>query len=194
MIDWRKWRFCLFFRLAAGGLPARAIIIASLRRRRSAGNGRSEEQGRSSVFPSPERRCLNGGNGVLPSDFSAGRRRVFLLSLLELFSFLLPEGLSSFVTGSLFFFRHRKKKQERCHRSESVDDGSGAFPPTPPPKANGRPSHCPLLSALPCGPRETRQAPAIKQTAQNQLCGQMTSTGPPQDQQQPVNEPSLVAG
>ena len=72
----------------------------------------------------------------------------------QTFSVLLPEGLSSFVTGFLFFFRHRKKKQERCHRSESVDDGLGALPPTPPPQIHGRPSRHRLLPALPCRPGE----------------------------------------
>ena len=62
---------------------------------------------------------------------------------------------SSFVTGFLFFFRHRKKKQERCHRSGSVDDGLGALPPTPPPKINSMLSRQRLLPALPCRPGDT---------------------------------------
>ena len=95
----------------------------------------------------------------------------------------LPEGYSSFVgrcpaacrraillssedvrqlAGGLFFFRRRKKNQERRHPFERVDDDLGALPPRPPPTIDGRPSHSPLLPALPCRPGETLPLPAAR--------------------------------
>ena len=64
-------------------------------------------------------------------------------------------GLTSFITVSLFFFRHRKKKQERCHRSGSVDDGQRVFPSGLPPTIKSHLSRQVLLPALPCRPGET---------------------------------------
>ena len=55
----------------------------------------------------------------------------------------------------MFLFERPKRNRKSRHRSESVDDGSGALPPTPPPEISGRPSRRPLLPALPCRPGET---------------------------------------
>ena len=66
------------------------------------------------------------------------------------------------LAGRSFFFRRRKKNQERRHPFERVDDDLGALPPRPPPPINGRPSHSPLLPALPCRPGETFLVAAVK--------------------------------
>ena len=79
--------------------------------------------------PSPNRRWLNGGNRSA-----------------ELFVLL---------AGGPFFFRHRKKKQERCHRSGSVDDGQTVFPSGLPPAIKSHLSRQVLLPALPCRPGGT---------------------------------------
>ena len=55
----------------------------------------------------------------------------------------------------MFLFERPKRNRKSRHRSESVDDGLGVLPPTPPPKINGRPSRQVLLPALPCRPGDT---------------------------------------
>ena len=89
-----------------------------------------------------------------------------------------PIYLSPFVTGSLFFFRHRKKKQERCHRSESVDDGQRNLSSGLQPKKTALPP----LQARMLGPtlraEETWHAAGDQAGSKNQLSGRITPTEP----------------
>ena len=143
---------CCFFQVGLFDfLPARAIISRVCAIRRSAGNGRSVERGRSSVLHrrkgDDERGHTLSSEDLRPAAVDltsfvgrcpAACRGVILLSspkeesrkqrkkchrLGWTFSGIPPRSLTSFIT--------ERSKQERCHRFDAVDADQGAKPPGP---------------------------------------------------------------